>query len=310
MKVVVVGAGGVGGYFGARLAASGNDVCFIARGHHLEALKQNGLTLKSIKGNVVLPHVTAMQDIASAGVADLVLFAVKAWQITDEIVEGIKHITNESTTIIPLENGLSAFEMLTAALGEKNVIGGLCRIFSKIESPGVICHFDAEPTIIFGEPSNEKSERVLRIQNAFAEAGVEAIVPNDIAAEVWKKYLFICSSGLLAVARSTYGEIRELPETRAMLKALFEEIYNVAIAHGVSLKPQIVDNTLKFIDTFVYSATSSLTRDVMDGRPSEIEAQNGTIVRLGKKYGIPTPVNEFIYNTILPMENRARGKKL
>lgn len=307
MRVVVVGTGAVGGYFGGTLAKAGNDVTFIARGENLKSILNNGLVVNSIKGNFVIDNPNVTDQIETVASADVVLVAVKAWQVCN-IAKQIHHLIDDRTVIIPLQNGVLAADELSLEINPNNVINGLCRIFCRMESYGVVNHFDAEPTIIFGERNNILSERVLRVQEMFQDAGINALIPKDITAELWKKFLFICSSGLLAVTRSTYGTVREIPETRQMLIGLFAEIYNVAIKYGVILDSNIVDKTIKAIDSYDYDATSSLTRDVMAGKPSEIEYQNGAVVRLGEKLGVATPINRFIYSSIIPMEKKARRK--
>ena len=308
MKFAIVGAGGVGGYFGGKLAAAGYDVTFVARGEHLKAILANGLTVKSVNGDFTVTPAKATSSTSEVGVVDVVLVCLKAWQVRDMAAQ-LRPMVGSTTVVIPLQNGVMATDELKDVLGERPVVRGLCRIFSKVESNGVIKHFGVNPTVIFGENSNEQTDRILRIKAAFDNAGVTAIVPTDIEAEAWKKFLFICSSGLLAVCRSSYGAVRELPETRQMLHALFTEIYSVARAKGVALKPEIVEKTMAMVDTFDYDTTSSLTRDVLDGKPSEIEYQNGTVVRLGKQLGVPTPINTFVYSCILPMEIKAREVK-
>lgn len=305
MKIVVVGAGGIGGYFGAKLAAAGFDVTFIARGEQLKAIRSKGLHVKSVKGDFRVDNAVATDDISSVGTADLVLVCLKAWQVAD-MAERLRSVVGEGSVVLPLQNGVTVVDELRGVLGEQYVLRGLCRIFSKVEDYGVINHFGGEPTIIFGEDSNEQSPRVLRIKEAFDRADIVSIIPRDIEAEAWKKFLFICSSGLLAVCRSSYGAVREHPETRQLLLDLFSEIYNVARAKGVALKPDIVDKTMAVVDTFDYDTTSSLTRDVMEGKPSEIEYQNGAVVRLGEMFGVSTPVNRFIYSCIIPMERKVR----
>ena len=147
-----------------------------------------------------------------------------------------------------------------------------------------------------------------RIRELLEQSGIKSRIADDIQAELWKKFINICASGLLAVTRSTYGEIRELKETRDLMTELFEEIYAISRIAGIHIEHDFIDKTIAFIDTFPYDSTSSLTRDVWEGKPSELEYQNGTVVRLGEKYGVKTPVNRFIYNCILPMERKARGK--
>jgi 2-dehydropantoate 2-reductase len=233
---------------------------------------------------------------------------VKAWQVMD-VAKELRRTLNPDAAILPLQNGVLAIDDISAELGKSHVIGGLCRIMSKIESPGIISHQGIEPTIIFGEMNNVKSERILAIKEILDNSGINSRIAEDIQAELWKKFINICVSGLLAVTRSTYGEIRELKETRDLMIELCEEIYTLSQRIDIHIEHEFVAKTVAFIDSFPYNSTSSLTRDVWEGKPSEIEYQNGTVVRLGEKYGLKTPVNRFIYNCILPMERRARGGK-
>lgn len=306
MRITVVGTGGVGGYFGGRLALAGNDVTFIARGNHLEAILKDGLIVKSFMGEFTIKPAKATANIDAVKNADLVIICTKAWQIK-EIAQQIAPLIGIETMILPLQNGVLATEELAEFIPKENIIGGLCRIFSKIESPGTINHLGIDPTIIFAELNNVQTERTSWLKYTFESAGLTNIWSEDIQSEIWKKFLMICSSGLLAVTKTNYGELRSNPENRAMLEELFSEVYNVAIAAGINLSENIVAKTMKAIDTFPPESTSSLTRDVWEGKPSEIEYQNGTVVRLGEKYGIPTPVNKFVYSTILPMELKARS---
>jgi len=306
MRITIVGAGGVGGYFGGRLALAGNDVTFIARGNHLEAILKDGLIVKSFMGEFTIKPAKATANIDAVKNADLVIICTKAWQLK-EIAQQIAPLIGIETMILPLQNGVLATEELAEFIPKENIIGGLCRIFSKIESPGTINHLGIDPTIIFAELNNDQTERTSWLKYTFESAGLTNIWAEDIQSEIWKKFLMICSSGLLAVTKTNYGELRSNPENRAMLEKLFDEVYNVAIAAGINLPESIVAKTMKAIDTFPPESTSSLTRDVWDGKPSEIEYQNGTVVRLGEKYGIPTPVNKFVYSTILPMELKARS---
>jgi len=309
MKIIVAGSGGVGGYFGARLAAAGNEVVFIARGEHLQVLQSNGLTLKGLKGDLHLLPVEATDSFSAAGKADLILVAVKAWQVSGMAHE-LRQCLKDDALVLPLQNGILAMDELAAVLGRGPVLGGLCRIFSKIEAPGVIRHFGADPVIIFGEPDNRVTGRVENLRRVFMQAGIDGRIASDIRAELWMKLINICSSGLLAVMRSTYGEVRNMPETRKMMRELIGEVYAVARAAGVQIEQDFPDRTMAFIDTYPPATTSSLTRDVWEGKPSEIEYQNGTVVRMAEQLGIEVPVNRFIYTCILPMERRARENNL
>lgn len=305
MKIVVIGTGGVGGYFGGRLALAGNDVIFMARGKHKEAIQYNGLLVKSVYGEFTIKPAKVTDDYEVVSQADLVLVCTKAWQVK-EVAYHIAPYLCAETMVMPLQNGVLAAEELEKFIPKQNIIGGSCRIFSLIESPGVITHKGIDPTVVFGELNNEHTERTTLLKYTFATTGLTNIWSDDIQVDLWKKFLMICSSALLAVTRTNYGELRALPETRKMLEELYTEIYNVGKAAGVNLPDDIVAKTMKAVDGFPAEATSSLTRDVWEGKPSEIEYQNGTVVKLGEKYGVATPVNRFVYHSILPMELKAR----
>lgn len=308
MKIAIIGTGGVGGYFGAKLAQAGNEVTFLARGEHLKVIQKNGLTVKSILGDFRVENIKATDKISNIEKPDLVIISVKAWQVKG-IGEELKPILKSDTTIIPLQNGVLAADELSENIDRNHILGGLCRIISKIEAPGVINHFEVTPTIVFGELDKSKTERLARIQNVFNAAGIESRISDDIEADIWKKFISICVSGLLAVSNTTYGELRELKETRNLMVELINEVYILSKKIGVNIEEGFVDKTVSFIDTYPSDSTSSLTRDVWERKPSEIEYQNGTVVRLGEKYGVATPINRFVYSCILPSELKARGLK-
>lgn len=306
MEILVYGTGAVGGYFGGRLAQAGNNVTFIARGKHLEAIKNKGLQVKSIKGDFTVYPAKATDNLYEVGEPDLILIAVKAGQVADA-ARALKSYVGVNTTILPLQNGISAPEHLIDAFGKHKVLGGLCKIFSQIEDYGIINHSGYEPSIVFGELDNDRSERAMAIFNLFKEAGIEALIPEDIIVEMWKKYLFICTtSSVGAISRSTFGEMRGTDETREIMKKVLTELYSVGKKMGINLPDNIVDKTLTFIDSLPDDATASMQRDIMAGRPSELEEQTGAIVRLGKKMKVPTPASSLIYSCLLPMEMRAR----
>lgn len=303
-RVAVVGSGAVGGYFGGCLAHAGIDVSFLARGDNFTAIKENGLVVHSIKGDFVVRPAAVYDSIAAIGVCDLILLGVKSWQVKG-IASELRPLFKSGTTILPLQNGIMAADELGEELGYEYVLGGLCRLFSRLDAPGVINHFAYEPTIEFGELTGKPTNRCQVIQAIFAGAGVRAVVHDDIRAELWRKLLFICTGGLLAVTRADYGEVRSLPETRAMLEDLLREVYAVASAAGVKLQDDIVERNMAAIDKFPPDTNCSLTRDIWSGKPSELEYQNGTIVKLAEQYGIDVPVNRFIYYSLLPQEKRA-----
>ena len=307
MKIAIIGAGGVGGYFGGKIADAGYDVTFVARGEHLQTIREKGLKVKSIAGNFNVRKAKTTDEIKNMGKVDLVLLGVKAWQVKDVAMQ-IKDVMDDHTTVLPLQNGVMAAQELALHLDKKNIIGGLCRIISKIEAPGIIRHFGVEPFIAFGELDNQKTDRTAKIKELFDHAGIASLVADDIHVELWNKFMAICVSGLLAVTRSTYGTVRELKETRKMMNDLLAEIYEISFGEKIRLDNNIVEKTMRLIDSYPYDSTSSLTRDVMAGRPSEIEYQNGAVVKLGEKYNINVPVNTYIYSCILPMELAARAK--
>ena len=306
MRIAVIGAGGVGGYFGGRLAAAGHDVTFVARGEHLRAIRERGLTVKSTLGDFHIAGAKATDAIGGLERPDLAVLGVKAWQVKG-VAEALRSVVDERTTVLPLQNGVMAAQEVEEALGPGRVVGGLCRILSRIESPGVILHSGLEPFIAFGELDGRKTGRCLAIRDRLAGAGISVLLEDDIRAALWKKFMAICVSGLLALARSPYGVVREMAETRALMRGLLSEIDAVASRLGILRDPGLVDETMALIDSYPPDSVSSLTRDVMEGRPSEIEYQNGTVVRLAAALGIEAPINRFIYGCILPMERAARA---
>lgn len=309
MKIAIIGAGGVGGYFGGKLAKAGFDVTFVARGEHLKSIQQNGLIVKSVNGDFKIENAKATDSIKNLRNIDFVIIAVKAWDVKN-VAKELSEIINPKTVILPLQNGVMATDELKEFINSENIIAGLCRIISKIEAPGIINHFGVDPIIIFGELDNSISDRVKNIKNIFDKSEINSKIAKDIIAELWKKLIPICTSALLALTKTTYGELCEIKETRQIMIDLIKENYNLSQKMGIKIEDEFVEKSIAFIDTFPYNSTSSLSRDVLEGKPSEIDYQNGTIVKLGEKYGVETPVNKFIYNCILPMEIKAKNNKL
>ena len=313
MRIAVFGSGGVGGYFGGRLAQTGEEVIFIARGAHLAAMQAKGLLVESVLGNFTLQPVHATNDPRRVGPVDVVFVCVKAWQVSQAGV-AMQPMVGPDTVVIPLENGVEAPDELAAVLetpGEpfRHVVGGLCRISSHVTEPGHICHVSIEPTIAFGRLDGKPDPRLEKLRQAFASAGVKAEIPGDIQAACWMKFVFIAAiGGLGAITRSPVGVFRALPETRQMLVQALEEIAAVGQAQHVALPSDAVQRTLTLIDKLPGNALPSMQRDLMSGKPSELEAQNGAVMRMGRAVGIPTPMNTFIYNSLLPLERLARGE--
>jgi 2-dehydropantoate 2-reductase len=219
-------------------------------------------------------------------------------------------MVGQDTFVVPLENGVEAPSELAEVLGEEHVLGGLCRIISALVGPGHIRHAGISPTVTFGELDGRRSERAERLLQAFEKAeGVAPSIPPDVRVAMWEKFLFIAAlSGVGAVARAPVGVLRSLPETRRMLEQAMEEILSVAHGLSIALPQETVAETMAFIDGLPASGTASMQRDVMAGRPSELEAQNGAVVRLGREAGVATPLHSFIYQSLLPQEMRARGE--
>lgn len=309
MRIAVFGTGGVGGYFGGRLAQAGEDVIFIARGEHLKAIRQNGLRVDSIAGDFVTHPAQATDIPAEVGVVDAVLVTVKAWQVS-EAAEAMKPMVGPNTMVIPLENGVDAPDQLAAVLGAEHVLGGLCHVSALIAGPGHIKHVAIPPRIAFGELDGRTSERVERLRQVFERCqGVTVAVPADIRVALWEKFLFIAAiSGVGAVTRQPAGVIRSVAETRDMLLQAMEEVAAVAKARGITLSPGIIQKTMSFIDNMPPATMASMQRDIIEGRPSELEAQNGAVVRLAKEVDVEVPTHAFIYASLLPGELKARGK--
>lgn len=305
MNIAIIGTGGVGGYFGARLAQAGNKVSFVARGGHKKAMIANGLKLLSPKGNFVLQDAYVVSSIPELKDIELILLGVKAWQVKDVAVQ-LKEVISENTIVMPLQNGVMAVDELLEALPKKNILGGLCNIFSKIKEPGVIEHMSSEPHIIFGELDNSLSERAGKIQSLFNEAGIENKLSECIRSDIWQKFMLICLGGLGALTRANYGVLCNSPELREMMRKMLNEMYDVARAEGVDLPENIQDKIMDKTMRFAPSANSSMARDIWAGRPSELNYQNGSVVKLAHKHGIHVPVNHFIYYTLLPQEQEAR----
>lgn len=309
LRIAVFGTGGVGGYFGARLAEAGQRVVFIARGEHLRAIREQGLRVESIRGNVHIFPAEATDDPAEVGPVDVVLVATKAWQLP-EAARAMRPLVGPETMVVPLLNGVEAPDILAETLGAEHVLGGLCKISAFRAAPGLIRHVGVEPEVVFGELDGRRTERVERLRQAFAACrGVKVTVPDDIRAAMWGKLTFIAAfSAVGAVTRAPAGVIRGLPETRRLLEQAMHEIVAVAQGLGVNLPDAAVDQAMAFTDGLEPHVTASMQRDIMEGRPSELEAQTGAVVRLGRKAGVPTPVNEFLYAALLPQELKARGE--
>jgi 2-dehydropantoate 2-reductase len=285
------------GYFGGRLAHAGEDVTFIARGETLRALRERGLHIDGPDGSIEIPSVRSTDDPAKVGPVDAVLVCVKAWQVPG-IAASLQPMVGPDTVVLPLQNGVEAPDQLIAELGPRPVLGGMCRIIAHVVEPGRVAHVGVEPFIALGTLDGRPVKGVDALAAALERAGVGVGRPGDVRVVMWEKFLFIAAvSGLGAVTRAPVGVLREMPETRELVERAMREIQEVGRARGIDLRDDIVARTMRFLDTLPPEE-----RDLMEGRPSELESQNGAVVRLGREAGVATPVNEFVYRCLLPME--------
>ena len=308
MRIAIFGSGSVGGYFGGRLSQAGEDVIFLARGNHLDAMLAHGLRVDSINGDFVLQQVQATDDPSKIGKVDMVLVGVKTWQVS-EAAQTMRPMIGPETFVLPLQNGIEAPTLLSEILGSQHVLGGLCGLFCYVAGPGHIVHAGTDPFVKFGELDNHHSQRVELLLETFTRAGINAEIPTDIQIAMWMKFLFITVwSGIGAVTRSPVGIWRRLPETRQMAKQGLLEIIAVAKSCNILLPVEALQTAMSMYDGLAPQSTASLQRDIMDGRPSELEAQIGAVVRFGQEADVTTPQHTFIYRSLLPMELRARGQ--
>jgi len=308
MRIAIFGTGGVGGYFGGRLAHAGEDVTFIARGEHLRALRANGLKVESQSGDFVVFPAKGTDDVNDVGDVDLVVIGVKAWQVP-EAARAVKPLVGPITTVLPLQNGVDAVSQLVDEMGPEKVIGGLCRIVSFVVAPGHIRHAGFTPSIVIGERDNQRTERIVRIEQVFRHAGLEIAIAPDIQVALWTKFLFISSfSGVGAVANAPAELLRTDPKWREQMLAAMKEIYLLAHARGIKLPPNSVDTAMAAVNALPEEATSSMQRDIAAGKPSELDSQNGAVVRLAREVGLAVPTHALIYKTLKPLEEKARAE--
>lgn len=307
MRIAVFGTGGAGGRFGAQLSRAGEDVAFIARGSHLAAIRNRGLVVETDDGELEVRPTVATDRPADIGPVDVVLLGVKTWQVEDA-ARAMGPLLGPETFVVPLQNGVEAAGQLSRVLGPERVVGGLCATFSWIAAPGRIRSLGQVHSLRFGELDRRPSARTERLRETFERAGIRATIPPDIEVSLWEKLLVVVPfGGVGAVTRVPIGVIRSMPETRRLLERGMEEIFAVGRARGVLLPDGAVGKGMGFLDSLDAAGTTSLQRDITDGRPSELEAWNGAVVRLGREAGVPTPVHEFLYASLLPLERRARA---
>ena len=308
MKIAVMGSGGIGGYFGGLLAKAGEEVTFIARGAHLEAIQKNGLQVKSVAGDFhVRPKAT--RDPAAIGPVDLVLFCVKAYD-TETAGAQVRPTIGPQTVVLCLLNGVDNEEKLAAILGEEHVMAGVVHILSTISAPGVISQTAGPRTIKLGEKDGRATPRVERILGVLKGAGIQAELSTQIQVDLWEKFLFICAQGgVTALGRLSIGEILACPETAAFYRDVMEEVAAVARAKGVPLPGDAVDRALAFARGLQPGMRSSLAHDLGQGNRLEVETLAGSVVRYGREVGVPTPFNFAISACLKPHHEKAMAAR-
>lgn len=304
MRIAVMGAGGVGGYFGGRLAAAGSDVTFIARGAHLDALRTRGLRVRSPKGDLELREVRATGDPAPVGPVDIVLFAVKMYS-TDEAARAIAPLIGSDTGVVALQNGVDSVDILTRAIGRHHVIGGAAYVASVISEPGVIVH-TAMDHLVFGELDGARSARVTALHDACVSSGFHATISDRISVDIWSKFVRLSVfSGMTSAARLPMGPLRDDPETYAMLLEAVREAVRVGEAKGIVFPSNLMDELVAMVQSLPPHAKSSMLEDLERGKPLELPWLSGAVVRIGREVGVPTPIHQFIATMLRPFVNGA-----
>jgi 2-dehydropantoate 2-reductase len=311
MRIAIVGAGGVGGLLGGLLARDGAEVRVLARGKHADAIRAGGLRVDSPLGHFTAPVAAVSDDPAALGPADVVLVAVKAWQVS-ELAPRLAPLVAAGGVAVPLQNGVEAAGQLAAALGEERVAGGLVAVLSWIESPGTVKHVGAPPRVKLGERgvrAGRASGRLDALCAALRRAGAECEVVADVERASWEKFLLIEPWGTVAAAaRAPLGVLRSLPECRALVVGAMEELARVARGRGIALPDDAVSRTLAWLDGAPPEATASMQRDLGAGRPSELPDQTGAVIRLARDAGVPVPIHEVLHAVLVPQERAARGE--
>ncbi|MBL6947479.1 MAG: 2-dehydropantoate 2-reductase [Rhodospirillales bacterium] len=300
MKIVIFGSGGVGGYFGARLAASGEDVHFIARGGHLKAMREEGLRVKSPLEDAHVAPVTATDTVTDCGVADVVFVAVKLYD-TDAAADAIKPAVGPDTTLVSFQNGVSGGDILSAAFGRERVIGGSSSIAARIAKPGVIEHTGTMAMLAIGEWDGLTTPRVQELYDACVKAGIDTTLSDHIDTVIWSKFIFLAAfSGITCTYRQSIGPIREDAEKRALFRAGLEETCAVARARGVSLPENLIDKRMQFTDGLPAEMYSSMYHDLMADKRLELAWLSGAVVDFGRELGIKTPAHQGFVDALAP----------
>ena len=305
MKIAIIGTGGVGGYYGGLLAQQGEEVTFLARGAHLQAIRQHGLRIESIHGDVTIAPARATDQLAQIGPVDLALFCVKTYA-TEQLAAELAPLLASSTVVLSLQNGVDAAERIGKLVGMEHMLAGATWISSAVEAPGVIRQVSQFRRIVLGELDGSLTPRLQAVYQALHKTGITVETSTDIAKVLWTKFIFIsAASSLGSLTRLALGDYRAVPETRSLAIQLMREVEAVARAQGVALEPDVVEKSLDFIDQAAPTIKASMQNDIAAGRRTEIEAMIGLIGRKGRAAGIPTPAADMIYAALLPIELKA-----
>lgn len=299
MKIAIMGAGGLGGYFGGRLQASGDELAYIARGAHLQALRRDGLRIKSSLGDLHLPSVRATDRPEEIGPVDIVLMSVKLWD-TEGAARSLRPLVGPGTAVVSFQNGVGKDEVLVHELGEAAVLGGVCYIAAVIGEPGEIVHTGTMQKLVFGEFDGRRSARAEALLAACQRAGIDAQISDDIRRLTWEKFVFLVGlSGTTTSIRLPIGPIRAHPVTRAFLRDVMAETVAVGRAAGVALAADFADDRLRFCDGLPAEMASSMHGDLKRGKPLELAWLSGAVAKMGEKLGVPTPANRAIHDLLV-----------
>ena len=302
MRIAIVGAGAVGGYFGGRLAAAGSDVTFIARGPHLDAMRARGLRLESPKGDLHVHRVKATDDPATVGPVDTVLFAVKLYDVESALAL-LPPLVGADTIVVPIQNGVDAAAMVTPAVGRPHVGGGVAYVAAVVSEPGVVRH-TAMDQLIFGELDGVRSPRLERLLSACEAAGFQATLSDHIEVDLWSKFVRLAVfSGMTAVTRLPIGPLRDDPDLWAMFRAAILEGMAVARAKGIALPASVFEETGAMAQSLPGPAKSSMLEDLERGRRLELPWLSGALVRIGREVDVDTPIHRFITTVLKPYVN-------
>ena len=301
MKIVMMGSGGVGGFFGGRLAAAGYDVTFIARGAHLAAMRERGLRLESAAhGDIHVREVKATDDPASVGVADIVVLSVKLWD-TEAVARSIAPMVGPHTGVLSLQNGVVKDDILRRVFPAAQVMGGVGYVATYVSTPGTIHQTGTMQRIIVGEYDGSSSARARFLHEALVKAGVAAELSSDVRRAIWEKYTFLVGlSGATTTMRVPLGVVRGNPRSREFLRDLIAETVSVGRAHGVTLPEDYAAQRMAFADTLPHDMTSSMHHDLERGNRLEVEWLSGGVVQLGAQKNVPTPCNRAVWDILAP----------